>query len=73
MVVTERESQKTEFCKPFGLFEFDCMPFGLCDAPGTFQCLTECIFGKEHFQSLLLYLDEMTVFSTSFDQHLTCL
>lgn len=46
------------------------MPFGLCNGPGTFQRLMEQLFGDQQCQSLLLYLDDVVVFSTSVDQHL---
>ena len=68
--MSERDKEKTAFCTPFGLFEFNRMPFGLCNAPGTFQRLMERIFGDQSFQSLLLYLDDIIIFSTSFSQHL---
>jgi len=45
------------------------MPFGLCNAPSTFQCLMQRIFGDQQCQSLLLYLDEMVVFLSTV-QHL---
>lgn len=68
--MAERDKEKTAFCTPFGLFEFNRMPFGLCNAPGTFQRLMEWIFGDQSFQSLLLYLDDIVIFSTTFSQHL---
>lgn len=68
--MAEKDKQKTAFCTPFGLFEFNRMPFGLCNAPSTFQRLMERIFGDERFHSLLLYLDDIVVFSPSFDTHL---
>ncbi|KAJ7983607.1 hypothetical protein DPEC_G00375410 [Dallia pectoralis] len=46
------------------------MAFGLCNAPGTFQRLMERILGDQRFQSLLLYLDDVVVFSSTFEQHL---
>lgn len=46
------------------------MPFGLCNAPSTFQRLMERIFGDQSFQSLLLYLDDVIVFSATVKQHL---
>lgn len=47
------------------------MPLGLCNAPGTFQRLMERMFGAQHGQSFLLYLDDIVVFSSSVVEHLT--
>lgn len=46
------------------------MPFGLCNAPGTFQRLMERMFGDRRYQSVLLYLDDVIVFSATVEQHL---
>lgn len=67
--VTEKDKMKTAFCTPFGLFEWNRMPFGLCNAPSTFQRLMERIFGDQHCQSLLLYLDDVVVFSSTAAEH----
>ena len=45
-------------------------PFGLCNAPGTFQQLMESILRGLIWKTCLIYLDDVIVFSTSFDQHL---
>lgn len=68
--VAEKDRAKTAFCTPFGLFEFNRMPFGLCNAPSTFQRLMERMFGDCRYQSVLLYLDDVIVFSSSIQQHL---
>uniref|UniRef100_A0A3B5PZG8 Gypsy retrotransposon integrase-like protein 1 n=1 Tax=Xiphophorus maculatus TaxID=8083 RepID=A0A3B5PZG8_XIPMA len=68
--VTASDRHKTAFCTPFGLFEWNRMPFGLCNAPSTFQRLMQRIFGDQQCQSLLLYLDDIVVFSSSIQQHL---
>ena len=68
--VAETDKAKTAFCTPFGLFEWNRMPFGLCNAPSTFQRLMQRMFGSQHCQSLLLYLDDVVVFSSSVAQHL---
>lgn len=50
------------------------MPFGLCNAPGTYQWLMERMFGAQNCQSLLLYLDGIIVFSiiaSSVNDHIT--
>nr|XP_055029293.1 uncharacterized protein LOC129418561 [Misgurnus anguillicaudatus] len=68
--ISEVDRPKTAFCTPFGLFEWNRMPFWLCNAPSTFQRLMERLFGDQQCQSLLLYLDDIVVFSSSVDQHL---
>ncbi len=68
--VAEGDRPKTAFCTPFGLFEYNRMPFGLCNAPSTFQRLMQRLFGDQQCQSLLLYLDDIVVFSSSVAQHL---
>lgn len=68
--VSEADRPKTAFCTPFGLFEWNRMPFGLCNAPSTFQRLMQRLFGDQQCQSLLLYLDDIIVFSSTVDQHL---
>lgn len=68
--VAEADRSKTAFCTPFGLFEWNRIPFGLCNAPSTFQRLMQRIFGDQQCQSLLLYLDDIVVFSSTFPQHL---
>lgn len=46
-----------------------CIPFGLCNVSSTFQHLMQRMFGDQQCQSLLLYLDDITVFSSSFPLH----
>ncbi len=58
------------FCTPFGLFEYNHLPYGLSNGPSTFQRLMEPIFSDESFQSVLLYLDDVIVFSSTVKQHL---
>lgn len=69
VLMADKDKEKTAFCTPFGL-EFNCMHFGLCNAPGTFQRLMEHIFSDQSFQSLLLYVDDIVFFSSSLRQHL---
>ncbi len=68
--IMEKDKPKTVFCTPFGLFEWNRMAFGLCNAPSMFQRLMEKMFGAQHCQSLLLYLDDVIVFSPSVAEHL---
>lgn len=68
--VAEPDRHKTAFCTPWGLYEWNRMPFGLCNAPGTFQRLMERLFGDQRHQSVLLYLDDIIVYSSSVQHHL---
>lgn len=68
--MAEGDKAKTAFCTPFGLFEFNRMLFGFCNAPGTFQRLMERMFGDCRYQSVLLYLDDVIIFSATVQQHL---
>lgn len=53
-----------------GLFEFDRMPFGLGNAPATFQRLMQTCLGEQNLESLLIYLDDVIVYSADFATHL---
>ena len=54
-----------------GLYEYLRMPFGLCNSPSTFQRLMEACLGEVNFNLLLIYLDDILVFSPTFDEHLS--
>lgn len=65
-----KDKAKITFCIPFGLSDFNKMPSGLCNTPHTLQRLMECLFENCRYKTLLLYLDDMIVFSSSTQQHL---
>lgn len=54
-------------------FEFNVMPFGLTNAPVTLQRLMECVLPGLTYELCLIYLDDIIVFSSTFDKHLRCL
>lgn len=66
----QKDMDKTAFTTPMGLFEFQRMPFGLCNAPASFQRLMESCLGDQNYQSLLIYLDDVIVFAPDFNSHL---
>ena len=64
----ESSKEKTAFSTPFGLFEFQVLPFGLHSAPATFQRLINYVLqGCEVFARA--YIDDIAVFSTSWSDH----
>ena len=68
--VAEEDQPKTAFTTPEGLFQFRVMPFGLCNAPATFQRLMDRVLGGLKWSSCLVYLDDIIIVGTSFSEHL---
>ena len=66
----EGARQKTAFCTTEGLFQFRVMPFGLCNAPATFQRLMDLVLAGLQWSHCLVYLDDVVVLGRSFDEHL---
>ena len=66
--VADRE--KTAFTTGHGVFQFQVMPFGLCNAKGTFQRLMEFVLAGLQWQTCLVYLDDVIVYGRDFDEHL---
>ena len=64
------DRHKTAFITKYGLFEYLLMPFGLCNAPSTFQRCMELIFRGLQWNILLVYLDDIIVIALNFNKHL---
>ena len=62
--------EKTAFITHAGLFKFNVMPFGLLNAPSCFQRLMECVLRGLNWRIALIYLDDVLVYSRTFDEHL---
>ncbi|CAA6665827.1 unnamed protein product [Spirodela intermedia] len=65
------DQEKTTFTCPFGTFAFRQMPFGLCNAPSTFQRCMTAIFADFLGDSLEVLMDDFSVFGDDFDSCLT--
>ena len=69
--MAEESKQFTAFTLgSMGLFECDRMPFGLCNAPVTFQMLMQNCLGKLNLTYCLIYLDGIIVYSKTPEEHL---
>ena len=69
--VAEIDQPKTSFTTPEGLFQFRVMPFGLCNAPATFQRLMDRVLSGLKWSTCLVYFDDIMVVGTSFADHLS--
>ena len=68
--VAKEDVHKTAFASPLGLLEHPRMPFGLCNAPATFQRRMQVIFQEQLHEKVLVYLDDVIIFSKTMDEHL---
>jgi len=57
-------------CTASGHYELSVMPFGLMNAPATFQCLMECVLAGLRGEQCLVYLDDVIVFGDTFQEYL---
>ena len=65
--IAEGDQEKTAFITPQGLYEYVVMPFGLVNAPSSFQRAMHFTFESEIGSFVLVYLDDILVFSESAD------
>jgi len=68
--VAEEDKPKTAFATREGLYEFNVMPFGLCNAPATFQRLMDLVLAGVQWTQCLVYLDDVIIIGRDFEEHL---
>jgi 8-oxo-dGTP pyrophosphatase MutT (NUDIX family)/predicted aspartyl protease len=68
--VREEDQEKTAFITKFGTYEFKVMPFGLCNAPATFQRTMDKVLAGIKEQFVLVYLDDVIIYSKTFKEHI---
>ena len=66
----EAAKEKSAFVVRSGLYQWTVMPFGLCNAPATFERLMENIMRGLQWESLLVYLDDLIVFGKTIDEEI---
>ena len=69
--IAEEDRPKTAFSIPgSGLWQWRVLPFGLINSPSVFERLMERVFAGLTFLILLIYLDDIIVYSKTFEEHL---
>nr|GEZ78786.1 reverse transcriptase domain-containing protein [Tanacetum cinerariifolium] len=68
--IDPHDQEKTTFTRPYGTFAYRRMPFGLCNAPRTFQRCMLAIFHDMVEKTFEVFMDDFSVFGNSFE---TCL
>ncbi|KAJ9536445.1 hypothetical protein OSB04_un000380 [Centaurea solstitialis] len=66
--IAPEDQEKTTFTCPYGSFAYRRMPFGLCNAPATFQRCMMAIFSDMIERSMEIFMDDFSVFGDSFDE-----
>ncbi|GJZ11877.1 reverse transcriptase domain-containing protein [Tanacetum coccineum] len=69
--IDPNDQEKTTFTCPYGTFAYRRMPFGLCNAPGTFQRCMMAIFHDMIEKTMEVFMDDFSVFGDSFSTCLT--
>ena len=67
--MAEEDEEKTAFRTRFGLYHWRVMPFGLCNAPATFQSIMDSIFHDLLDNGVIVYLDDILIYSDNVEEH----
>ena len=68
--VKEADIHKTAFVSRYGSFEYTVMPFGLCNAPATFQRIMNHLLREGLDDFVLVFLDDILIYSRTKEEHL---
>jgi len=69
ILLNDSDVEKTAFRSPLGHYQFRVLPFGLTNAPATFQALMNRVFGNDIGKFVLVYLDDILIYSKSKEEH----
>ena len=67
IAIALEDQEKTTFTCPYGTLAFRRMPFGLCNAPATFQRCMMSMFSNLVEEAMEMFMDDFSVYGSSFD------
>jgi hypothetical protein len=68
--IAEDDEWKTAFRTRYGLFEYRVMPFGLCNAPGTFQAMINKVLQELLDECVIVYIDDILIYLEDEETHI---
>ena len=68
--IHEEDKEKTSISTKYGNYQFHVMPFGLCNAPATFQRAMTEVLSDLLYKSAVVYIDDVNVFSKNIEEHI---
>ena len=66
----QEDKEKTALSTRSGLFQFNVIPFGICNAPATFERLMDLVLRGLTWKTCLVYLDDVIVIGKTFKDHM---
>ena len=69
MRIKDEDIHKTTFRTRYGHYEFVVVPFGLTNVPTTFMCLMNSVFSRYLEKLILIFLDDILVYSKNEEEH----
>src|SRR5467141_154753 len=68
--IAEGDEWKTAFRTKYGLFEYLVMPFGLCNAPASFQAMINEVLRELLDEGVIVYIDDILIYSVTEEEHI---